>query len=673
MATQLSESELKPWAGARMLAIMGVPVFPCRSKSEWITVNGIKKERKEKSPYTPNGFQTASTDLDRIDAWEARHPDALIGTPTGHAFWVLDIDKSPAVEWFVAKRLEFNCARIQKTKRGWHLYFKVDGTPPTNQEGNLPKGVNVRGLGGYVIAWDLHGLAAEGAEREALNPAPAWLLELINAHGTPEPRQEAASMPEGADQLMLAEGKAGLSLGQIAQCLDCIDPNGLSYPVWTKVAMAVFFESDGSDVARQLLVDWSAQDSRYQAGSDDWIAEKWGTYNLDRNGLAVVGGNWLVKFAREQVGEAGKLPEATTIAMPESANPIADIEKQANAPSTKFAFVHAGDYAQRAPIEWIVKGVLPKAALVMVYGPSGSGKTFWVTDLLWHIARGKQWRGRRTKQARCAIVVAEGAGGYRNRVIANLMADDTVVGYDPPKNLLFTTDAPNMFEGADPKLLAAQIQAAGGTDILCIDTMAATTPGANENDAKDVNLIIQRCLWLHRATGAVILIVHHTGKDATRGARGSSALKGPLDAEIEIRRNIANVRTATITKMKDGEDGEAFHFTLRKMDIGEDADGDCVTSCVVEHLDSAPSIPGAPGQRLPEAGLPRLVMTTLHEHPSLEDDGLDFEVLITAVTQQLPEPDKGERDRRRDQIKRAITSCIEKGFSKIENGRVIIA
>lgn len=670
MATQLSEQELNPWAGARMLAMMGVPVFPCRSKSEWITVNGVQQERKEKSPYTPKGFQTATTDLDRIGAWEARHPDALIGTPTGHGFWVLDIDKSPALEWFVEKRLEFKCARIQRTKRGWHLYYKVEGTPPGNQEGNLPAGVNVRGLGGYVIAWDLHGLAAEGAEREELTPAPAWLLELINSKAAPEQKAELTAT-SGADQLMVSEGKAGLTLGQIAQCLDCIDPNALSYPVWTKVAMAVFFESDGSDVARQLVVDWSSQDSRYQAGSDDWIAEKWATYNLDRGALAIVGGNWLVKFAREQVGEAGKLPEQHTVNMPEAANPIADIEKGAVAP-TRFAFVDAGAYAKRPPIQWVVKGVLPRAPLGMVYGPSGSGKTFWVTDLLWHVARGKWWRGRRTKQARCAIVVAEGAGGYRNRIVASLMTEDGVTGYDPPKDLLFTTDVPNMFEGGDPKLLAAQIQAAGGVDIICIDTMAATTPGANENDAKDANLIVQRCMWLHRATGAMVLLIHHTGKDVARGARGSSAFKGPLDFEIQIVRNIGHVRTATITKMKDGEDGESFHFSLRKIDIGEDEDGDNVTSCVVEHLDSAPQAPGSTGQRLPEAGLPRLVMTTLHDHPSLEDDGLDYEVLISSVTEQLPAPDQGERDRRRDQIKRAITACIEKGFAKIENGRVII-
>ena len=79
---------------ALRLAAQGIPVFPCREKTE--TVNG--NVRKEKSPATKNGFKDASTDPAQIRAWWARRPYALVGMPTGRAsgFAVLDLDRHSA-------------------------------------------------------------------------------------------------------------------------------------------------------------------------------------------------------------------------------------------------------------------------------------------------------------------------------------------------------------------------------------------------------------------------------------------------------------------------------------------------------------------------------------------------------------------------------------------------
>jgi hypothetical protein len=48
-------------------------------------------------------------------------------------------------------------------------------------------------------------------------------------------------------------------------------------------------------------------------------------------------------------------------------------------------------------------------------------------------------------------------------------------------------------------------------------------------------------------------------------------------------------RSLTVTKMRDGEDGARFGFRLKTVDLGEDEEGDRVMSCVVEHVDCAPT------------------------------------------------------------------------------------
>ena len=82
-------------------------------------------------------------------------------------------------------------------------------------------------------------------------------------------------------------------------------------------------------------------------------------------------------------------------------------------------------------------------------------------------------------------------------------------------------------------------------------------------------------------SAGLVVLIHHTGKDASKGARGHSSLFAALDGAIEVEHN-ATGRSWTIAKSKDGEGGTTFPFKLRVHHLGKDADGDDVTSCTVE-------------------------------------------------------------------------------------------
>lgn len=225
--------------------------------------------------------------------------------------------------------------------------------------------------------------------------------------------------------------------------------------------------------------------------------------------------------------------------------------------------------------------MLPRAELAVIYGESGSGKSFLALDVAAAITRGVEWRGRRTAKGRVVYVCAEGAGGFKARLRAYAHGHGVELVELPS----VIADAPNLLEAKDAAAITAAIAAWGEVDVVVIDTLSATTPGGNENSGEDMGRVLSHCKFLHRKTGALVVLIHHSGKDATRGARGWSGLRAAADAEIEVTRN-GDYRSAAVTKMKDGSDGENIGFKLKTVVLGLDADGEEESSCVVEHVDT---------------------------------------------------------------------------------------
>ncbi len=77
------------------------------------------------------------------------------------------------------------------------------------------------------------------------------------------------------------------------------------------------------------------------------------------------------------------------------------------------------------------------------------------------------------------------------------------------------------------------------------------------------------------------MVIHHSGKDTSKGARGHSSLRAATDTEIELTKE-GDVILAEARKQRDMAGGRVFAYTLREVELGRDQDGDPVTTCVVE-------------------------------------------------------------------------------------------
>jgi hypothetical protein len=338
-----------------------------------------------------------------------------------------------------------------------------------------------------------------------------------------------------------------------------------------------------------------------------------------------------------------------------AANPKPALPKDPN----RFTVIPPTEFAAKGDLEWIVKGVLPKAGLAVVYGESGSGKSFWILDLVARIQQGEPWRKHKTRQGRSVMVVAEGAGGFRQRLKAYVAQTGVPMAAMPG----VVPDAPNLLLLDDTDALIRGVLAWGQVSLVVVDTLSATTPGANENAGEDMGKVLNHCQRLHKATekawgegnGAMVVLIHHSGKDASRGARGWSGLKAAADVEIEVTRN-GEFRSARLSKLKDGEDGATWDFRLLPIPVGVDDDGDTITSCVVEHVE----LPPADARRKPPTGQKATVYYAATELMAPGEVITVTDLLDRAITQMPHE--EGKRDLRRQYANRSLQRLVAEGY-----------
>lgn len=331
------------------------------------------------------------------------------------------------------------------------------------------------------------------------------------------------------------------------------------------------------------------------------------------------------------------------------------LSEQSSSPS-RFTVVAASEFTSGPPLEWLVRRLLPRAELAVVFGESGSGKSFLTLDICAAISRGIEWRANRTVRGGVVYVCAEGARGFKKRLRAYAHEHKVELAQLPA----VIADAPNLLEPKDAAALTASIltwiKNEGQVDVVVIDTLSATTPGGNENSGEDIGLVISHCKFISKQTGALVVLIHHSGKDATRGARGWSGLRAAADAEIEVIRN-GDYRVANVTKMKDGTDGESFAFKLKVIPMGLDADGEEESSCVIEHVETAVgSAVGAGKQRA--TGRHQLTMFDILKTMA-PSGSVNYEDLVSGYVSKMPKGSEGRDNRKRD-AKRAIEELITK-------------
>ena len=465
-----------------------------------------------------------------------------------------------------------------------------------------------------------------------ISPASGGVMQLYNT-------RFSAQNTQGYDAE--SEPIIGLTEDQINACMSALSPD-LPHDEWLHIGMGLHHETGGDGFA--IWDEWSATGSAYPGR--EALEARW--LSFGQSAIRPVTARSLVRKANE--AGAGVLIDVA------SASDFSVI------PEPKGGYYNirsAADFLTSVkPISWLIKGVLPKATMGVLYGESGSGKSFITFDLCAALRREIAWNGQRGVRARVLYVVAEGVGGFNSRIRAYCHQHGLAAS---ELNIDIISDVtPNLTDAASVTNLIKDIKAAGHYDLIIMDTFAQVTPGANENSGEDIGLALAYCKKISMAADAMVLLVHHSGKDASKGSRGWSGIKAAMDVELEVTR-YENDRCLTVTKMKDGHgEGDQYGFKLHTVVLGQDDDGDDITSCIVEYCDAKTFKKPQKQKRLGDVEM--LVLSTLHDACGTDTSALiAYTALRDTSMNQLIHEGNG-RDQRPLRFSRAVESLIKKGM-----------
>jgi hypothetical protein len=279
----------------------------------------------------------------------------------------------------------------------------------------------------------------------------------------------------------------------------------------------------------------------------------------------------------------------------------------------RFQLVRFADVRIAPGRNYLVKGLLPRSGIAVIYGPPKCGKSFFTTDLFARIALGWKYRGRRVQQGSCVYVACEGHAGFPARIEAfrrSFLAEtNRGDGEVEIREVPFYYVAANLDLIADHKALAQAIQLElGGNTVaaLVFDTLNRSLNGSESKD-EDMGKYLRAAGSLIERFGCLVALVHHTGVNETR-PRGHTSLTGAADAQIRVERdNTADNIVASVEWLKDGPEGDQIVSRLKLVDVDIDPDGDPVKSCVVIPVEG-PAI--APTQKK-QPPLPKAARTAL--------------------------------------------------------------
>ena len=230
-------------------------------------------------------------------------------------------------------------------------------------------------------------------------------------------------------------------------------------------------------------------------------------------------------------------------------------------------FMHTGaDIEKIPPTRWQLKGKLVRGGLSALYSEPGLGKSFVAIDMSMAAVLGEQWWGEHfSENCKVLYIAAERHAEVADRVRAackkrgistRQLENFTLIASPRPPHV--ANDLVDLIE------IAQKIK----PDLIIFDTFARMTLDSDENSTKDMGRIVEDFLQVIHAAGEQCsgLIVHHAGKDKSKGMRGNTALLGAVDAVLKLEKQ-GEALMLSVEKINAAETPQPAYFAIESIDM----------------------------------------------------------------------------------------------------------
>lgn len=526
----------------------------------------------------------ATSNTDTIRLWWNGNPRYGVGIATGQYGdkwrFVLDVDTGVDPKTGRVKEGDDSLADLehehgplpdtvesQSGSGGRHLWFWSPVEVRNDQHARVGIDLDIRGEGGQVVAAPTihpetgrpYSWIADRAPGEVkIAKAPDWLIRVLTDTTRNEPRAEKAAYdgPERPGdrfaasttwpRLLEADGATFLGSRRDRK-------TGSTYELWARPGVddhnggTLYY--GGTDLLKVFTPNWPGlQEGHTYTRFGYLTATRYaGDYSRAAAELAHQGDEADID---RWIADLPPRPAETGLGDNQAEDMPADMPVVSR---LREALIHGEQITKLPAVEWLIPGVLQRNSIAALYGAPKSFKSFLAVDLSLHLVNGTRWRNKPPlTPTRVLYVAAEGAPGVGPRAAAWC---DHHQGH--MTGMSWITIAPSLFKTIDEAAELAEIAAEYGCDLVIIDTLARSIPGAEENSAKDLGIVVEHLDLIRTVSGATVLVVHHMGKNGAQGMRGSSALHGAIDTGLEVIGDRESVRMM-LADQKNAESGDVW-------------------------------------------------------------------------------------------------------------------
>jgi hypothetical protein len=491
-------------------------------------VRVIPIKQGEKRPPMQGWQNAATSDPTTIRQWfEGQFKDCGLGIATGEFrdryLIVIDIDDRQQFSGSeTLADLEELHGKLPETVEvitgsgGRHIYFLTDEPIRNEASGTLGIGIDIRGIGGQVLAPPTvhpNGRTYEWADGRSIadrKPAdmPLWMVLLLKTKTPTEPTVNLLSDPITPSSLLAEEGPAS------RYCAATTWPELLRQDGWTLAHTDQTGESHwirpGKDhrEGTSATTGWQGRDI-LKVFTTSIPALPAGAYNRFGYTAAMHHGNDRSAFAKHLLQQGKAL---LPVEQPNITDNIL----------INWQTFWTQDFPEQ---DWLIEPIIPRNQLVVIFAPGGTGKSLLALYIAAALATGKEIFTE--PQPPTSVL-------YMDYEMSQAVLYErlTAMGYNKDTDLtklhyaslppIGSLDKP---EGAKQICdLARQCQA----ELVIIDTFARAVEGA-ENDADTVRNFYRWTAMNLKQEGRSLMRIDHAGKDLKKGARGTSAKNDDVD------------------------------------------------------------------------------------------------------------------------------------------------
>ena len=514
------------------------PVFPCDAK---------------KRPVCEGGFKAATQDPTEVERLFSVPNAALIGMPTGEASGVsvIDIDirdNKNGKAWKEDNQELLGNTRIAQTlSGGWHFYY-LHRAGVRNRAG-IAGCVDVRGDGGYVIH------------------------------------------PESAGYNWLNDEE----FGEFPDAVACL-ASDVSYDLGSHQLDKFGSVTDGREKYMASIIMASVGD--YYRQTKTYPTLKWMVENVypvyaskvvSRSGDLEKDGRGISEFQRKCISTLRKAHEGgfTDLGTAPPKKEEAVESANANPRQRKIVLKTLQELRQTPPPTYQIAPYIIDKSFAVLYGQPGSYKSFVSLDWALSVAHGVDWNDRPVLQGSVVYLALEGQTGLATRSEA-WHRERGLKDTDAPFYAV-TTPLSLVDETGDVQLLVDGIEEGlSGTNpsLIVVDTLARSFGTSNENEARDMNIFVRNIDLLIHHFDCTVLVVHHSGKVISKGARGSNSLQGAVTSELELVKKVGEQSACLyVRKQKEVEEAKPQWLTAREVSWVQSGFGEERTSLVLDVTD----------------------------------------------------------------------------------------